>query len=90
MLPHGRYSKVDPKSPIALARCDITGLLCSHKDLVKQMRYTGRGTAWTGLYVHKKFADKLNPQELTPLIQPDPLPVRNPRPDPLSDYEYEG
>lgn len=88
MLPHGKYSKVNPNQPIALARCDISGLLCSHQDLVKQMRYTGRGAAWTGLWVNKRFADKLNPQELTPIIQADPMPVKNARPDPLSDYEY--
>jgi hypothetical protein len=68
-------------NPRALARCDYSGFIVEHKDLVKQMAYRGRGLVYTGFMVHKRFVDKPNSQDLTPLIKQDPVPIRDPRPD---------
>lgn len=80
MFPKGRWVTINPQNPDAVARCDRSGQLCNHSDLVKQMDYRGTGLIWTGLYVNKYFLDVPNPQNLNPVIKPDPVPVQNPRP----------
>jgi hypothetical protein len=80
MFPKGRFVKIDPDNPDAVARCDRSGQLCNHQDLVKQMDFRGSGIVWTGLYVNKYFLDEPNPQSMNPVIMPDPIPVQNPRP----------
>jgi hypothetical protein len=77
----GNYTRIDPHNPKAIGYCDITGFPCRHEDLVKQMEYSANGLIWTGLLVHPKFADKPNPQGLTPPVKADPYPIKNPRPD---------
>jgi hypothetical protein len=78
--PIGKYVRIDPKNPEALAICDYSGLPCMHKDLVRQMEWRGNGLVWTGLLVNKRFADIPNEQGRAPLLPPDPIPVTNPRP----------
>lgn len=80
MLPKGRFVRINSNNPDAVARCDRSGQLCMHKDLVKQMEYRGTGLVWTGLWVNRYFADIPNPQSLNPVIKPDPVPVDHPRP----------
>lgn len=77
----GRYIKFNPRKPKAWAVCDYSGMYCMHHDLVKQMQYAGNGLIWTGLLVNKEFADIPNPQMLTPILMPDPIPIEMPRPD---------
>ncbi len=77
----GKYTRIDSNNPMSLGRCDYTGFLVRHNDLVRQMQFIGNSLTWTGLYVHKKFADVPNPQSLNPLIMPDPIPTPYPRPD---------
>jgi hypothetical protein len=80
MFPNGRWVRIDPRNPDAVARCDRSGQLCNYNDLVKQMDYRGTGLIWTGLYVNKHFLDVPNPQSLNPILKPDPVPVEHPRP----------
>jgi hypothetical protein len=80
MFPKGRFVNIDPQNPDAVARCDRSGQLCMHANLVKQMQYRGEGLIWDGLWVNKHFLDVPNPQGLNPVIMPDPIPVQNPRP----------
>jgi hypothetical protein len=84
---HGKYTKMRMKDPRGIARCDYSGLMVRHSDLVKQMQYRGTGLVWTGLMVAPQFADKPNPQELIPLIRLDPVPLENPRPDSQIDAQ---
>lgn len=79
-FPTGKYVRIDPKNPEALAICDYSGLPCMHKDLVRQMEWRGDGLVWTGLLVNKRFSDIPNEQGRAPLLPPDPIPVANPRP----------
>lgn len=80
MFVKGKYIKINPDNPDAVARCDRSGLVGNYGDLVKQMDYRGSGLIWTGLYVNKAFVDKPNPQGLNPVLKPDPVPVEHPRP----------
>lgn len=84
---HGKYTKMRIKDPRGIARCDYSGLMFRHCDLVKQKQYRGRGLVWTGLLVGPQFADAPNPQDLVPLIKLDPVPLNNPRPDSQIDAQ---
>ena len=75
------------KSPRAIARCDYSGLMVRHGNLVKQMQYRGQGLVFTGFLVNPKFADKPNAQELTPRVKLDPVPILFPRPDNLVNQQ---
>lgn len=79
-FPKGKYVRIDPRNPEALAMCDYSNLPCMHKDLVRQMEWRGMGLVWTGALVNKRFADIPNEQGRTPILPPDPIPVANPRP----------
>ena len=68
-------------SPRGIARCDYSGLMCRHSDLIRQMEYRGTGLVWTGYMVNPKFSDIPNPQNLVPLIKLDPVPITDARPD---------
>lgn len=79
---HGKYTKMRKDNPRAYGLCDYSGMDVRHMDMVRQMEYRGSGLVWTGFYVNSRFADIPNPQNLSPLIRLDPVPVNNPRPDP--------
>jgi hypothetical protein len=81
-LKHGKYLRINNKRPRPMAQDDYSGFMCMHSDLVRQMEYSGRGLIWTGYYVNKRYADVPNPQNLSPILRPDPVPVLNPRPCP--------
>lgn len=76
----GKYTKVNFNSPEAIARCDYSGMMVRHKDMIKQMEYNATGLYWTGWMVNPKFADKPQPQHLMPLVKIDPEPVYMARP----------
>ena len=84
---HGKYTKMRLRDPRGIARCDYSGLMVRHADLVKQMQYRGTGLVWTGLMVSPKFSDVPNAQELIPLIRLDPVPLQNPRTDSQVDAQ---
>lgn len=78
---HGKYTRMTKRSPKAIARCDYSGLMVAHSDLVRQMQYSGAGLVWTGFYVYKKFVDVANAQQLAPRVKLDPVPIVDSRPD---------
>lgn len=80
---HPKYTNVDPNHPEAVAQCDYSGLIGMHRNLVKQMEYSGKGLYWTGYWVLENFADLPNPQKMTYQVKMDPVPVRYPRPSPF-------
>lgn len=84
---HGKYTKMIQKSPRGIARCDYSGLMTRHCDLVRQMEYRGTGLVWNGYMVNPKFVDVPNPQNLVPLIKLDPVPIPNARPDNIVDAQ---
>lgn len=85
---------VDVNDPRAMAQCDGCGFWLNHKDLAQRMAYRG-GTVpvWDGFLVCQVCDDVPNPapqfSRLT--LQPDPVPVENPRvqnPVPNSGFGY--
>lgn len=80
--PKGKYVRIDPMNPEALAICDYSKLPCLHKDLVRQMEWRGDGLVWTGLLVNRRFSDIPNEQGRAPILPPDPVPVAQARPQP--------
>lgn len=83
----GKYMRIDPEHPRAFGRCDTSGFLVNHDDLVKQMEYRGNGLVWDGFLVHPDWLDEPNPQGLVPILQADPYPISNPRPDDSNDSD---
>ncbi len=84
---HGKYTKMRKNDPRGIARCDYSGLMVRHSNLKRQMAYRGTGLVWTGYLVNPKFADTPNPQDLTPLLRLDPVPLNDSRPDSQIDAE---
>lgn len=84
---HGKYTKMSKRDPRGIARCDYSGLMVRQSDMIRQLEYRGTGLVWTGYLVNPKFADKPNPQNLTPLIKLDPTPIPNTRPDSIIDAQ---
>jgi hypothetical protein len=67
----------------AIAKCDATGFPVFHKDLRKQMVWSGNSLIWNGFLVHKDFNYKPNPFTNIPPVLGDPEPVLNARPFPF-------
>jgi hypothetical protein len=79
---HG-HATVDPSNPAAFGTCDRCGFLFNLKDLVPEVQYNGTGLYRTGFLVCERTCfDTPNPQQLSPILPPDPLPVLNPRVEP--------
>lgn len=80
---YSKYSSriyINPRNPLPSAKDDQLGLICMHKDLRRKMEYSGNRLVFTGYLVHKNFLDQPNPQGLSPVFPPDPLPINEPRP----------
>ncbi len=81
-VPLGKYTKITPDNPLAVGKCDYSGLIFRRADMSRQMEYSSRGLYWTGFFVSYKYLDKPNPQRMAPIVTPDPIPIQFPRPDP--------
>ena len=77
--PHGKHVIIDSTHPQALGICDYSGFVFLRKDMVRQMEWRGDALVWTGFYVGKPYADVPNQQNRPPILEPDPVPVRDPR-----------
>ena len=77
-----RYPTTRWDDPKAFALCDGCKFITYHDDLQEQMEYRG-GTSpvGTGWLVCPTCYDTPNAQLAPPILKPDPVPVRNPRPD---------
>lgn len=79
--PHGKAS-VDPSNPQAFAVCDRCGGWRNLVNLIPEVQYNGTGLYNTGFLVCQRCLDIPQPQLLSPIIPPDPMPVLNPRVEP--------
>lgn len=79
---HRTQPKFDAKSPQGIAICDGCGFLVQHAHLREKKDYRG-GTVPVGLslYVCASCDDVPQPYYKRLLLKPDPVPLRNPRPD---------
>jgi len=81
MRAHGR-ARVDPQNPQAFAVCDRCGKRRNHVDLTWQHEWQGNQLVNLRILVcHDTCLDK--PHEFTrpPLLPPDPVPIKDPRPE---------
>ena len=74
--------KFDAKNPQGLAICDGCGFLVQHTHLREKKDYRG-GTTPVGLslQVCASCDDVPQPYYRRLLLRPDPIPLKNPRPD---------
>lgn len=74
--------RFDPKDPRGIAICDGCGFLVQHSHLREKKDYRG-GTTPVGLslMVCASCDDVPQPYYRRLLLKPDPVPLRNPRPD---------
>lgn len=75
------YGVVDPTDPEAAARCDRGGEIVRRSQLAPQMAWRGDRLMPTGWLVCARHMDVPQPQDRTKRLTPDPVPVREPRPD---------
>jgi hypothetical protein len=78
--PSKKYVTFDFEHPQAVGVCDYSGFFFNHKDLHKQMEWRGNSLVWNGFLVGKPYLDIPNEQMRNPLIYPDPVPIKDPRP----------
>ena len=81
--PKGKHVSIDQTNPEALGICDYTGFVFKRKDLVRQMEWRGNALIWTGFLVGRPYVDTPNEQLRPPILPPDPVPVKLPRPQQL-------
>lgn len=79
---HRTQPQFDAKSPQGLAICDGCGFMVQHTELREKKDYRG-GTIPVGLslQVCASCDDAPQPYYSRLLLRPDPVPLRNPRPD---------
>ena len=79
--------KFDAKNPKGIAICDGCGFLVQHSHLREKKDYRG-GSVPVGLslYVCASCDDVPQPYYSRLLLRPDPVPLRNPRPDYNPNY----
>lgn len=74
---------VDPRDPKGVAMCDGCGFWVSYETLREQVDFRGGWTPEkTGLFVCATCDDVPQPYYQRQVLPPDPVPLRNPRPDP--------
>jgi len=79
---HRTQPQFDAKSPRGLAICDGCGFMVQHTQLREKKDYRG-GTTPVGLslQVCASCDDVPQPYYRRLLLKPDPVPLKNPRPD---------
>lgn len=79
----------DWNNPLPTAQCDGCGQTTMHHDLRKHMQYRGGVVpVWDGFLVCAACDDIPQIQLARQVLQPDPLPVKNPRPIQFGDTEF--
>lgn len=78
--PHGR-AFVDPSNPQAFAVCDRCGFWHNRVDLQPQFIVSGPSVVNTNMAVCERCMDDLQWNLQTIVVPPDPLPIRDPRPE---------
>lgn len=87
----GRKRRTEPRfnarDPRGIAICDGCGFLVQHSHLREKKEYRGGSVpVGTGLMVCASCDDVPQPYFRRQLLRPDPVPLRNPRPDSTDSY----
>lgn len=79
--PHPRRAQTDPNSPKAWATCDRCGFVCNLVDLQWQFDWRGLQTKNIQVLVCDDCLDIAQRQLGTIILPPDPVAVKNARPE---------
>src|SRR5207344_1377258 len=82
------HAKVDPQRPAAFAICDRCGFMYNHRDLQWDSQYMGRFITRTGFLVCEACNDRPNPTLRPIVLPPDPVPILNPRSEPVHCHVF--
>lgn len=80
MARFSRYGAVNRRAPEAAAVCDRGGEVVKRSALIPEMRWAGQRLVPTGFLCCARHIDRPHPQDYGLVLQPDPVPVRQPRP----------
>lgn len=72
---------VSPSRPQSFAVCDGCGIWSNHVDLSWQQQWSGVKLQNLRLLVCRRCLDVPQAQLKARILQPDPVPIRNPRPE---------
>jgi hypothetical protein len=76
-----KYGWINRNDPQAAGRCDRGGEIRKRSELHPEMIWAGNRLQHNGFWVCEKHMDPPHPQDKTIILKPDPIPVRDPRPD---------
>jgi hypothetical protein len=82
------HARVNPQSPRAFAICDRCGFLYNHSSLRSDVQWRGRQLQKTGFLVCNTCWDVPNPTLRPISLPPDPMPIRNPRSEPVHCHTF--
>lgn len=82
---HGRATRIGPNDRVALAICDNCGFQYSITDLDWQWDYAGAALENQRLLVCRTCMDAVQPQKRIVVLPPDPVGIKDPRPEDLSE-----
>lgn len=75
------HARINPSAPTAIGVCDRDGFQYNHSDLQWQFEWRGAELVNIGILVCPACLD-VPAQWLRPIVLgPDPIPIRNPRPE---------
>lgn len=84
MRPHPRYAETNPQSPHAWATCMRCGFVWNLDKLQWQHDWRGNQPQCLNILVCDPCLDKMQRQLGTIVLPPDPVAVRNARPEPYA------
>ena len=76
----GLYAPTDISKPVPVGVCDRSGFLFPLSQLLPQFQYRGNSLKWNGTMVADKFIDKPAEFLRPPILGPEPIVPRMPRP----------
>ena len=81
MRPHPRQAATDPSAPSAWGTDDRSGFVGNQRNLKWQMEWAGLQLINKRILVYDDQYDTPNRQLGTIVLPPDPLPIKNARPE---------
>lgn len=81
MRPHAKHARVNPSSPVATGVCDRCNFQWPLPELRWQHDWRGNALVKLGVRVCPKCMDKPFIHNRPIILPPDPMPVKDPRPE---------
>lgn len=88
MRPHPKHARTNPQSPRAWATSDRSGFVGNQERMLWQYEYAGTGLINKNILVYDWEYDRPQRQLGTIILPPDPVAIRNARPEQYYVDEY--